>query len=53
LNRRYLGDGVFVRWEPRRVVLTAEDGMRETNIIFLEPEVLKAFLEYLKEMKLA
>jgi hypothetical protein len=50
MNRRYLGDGVYVRQEPGRIVLTAEDGVRETNIIYLEPEVVAAFLAYIKEV---
>ena len=48
-EKRYLGDAVYVApWE-RGVVLTTEDGYRATNTIFLEPEVVEALLEWLKE----
>ncbi|MGH9341470.1 MAG: hypothetical protein ACRD1R_18255 [Acidobacteriota bacterium] len=45
----YLGDGVYVDITQFGAIrLTAEDGIRVTNTIFLEPEVLKAFLEWLE-----
>jgi len=48
----YLGDGVYLMFEYGHLVLTTEDGIRETNRIVLEPEVwfqLKRFVEPEKE----
>lgn len=49
MSKDYLGDAVYVE-EDRdgRIVLTTEDGIRATNRIVLEPEVLEAFLEYVQ-----
>ncbi len=48
----YLGDGVYAaidRWGS--VVLTTEDGMRATNTIVLEPEVIRELLTFLEAWK--
>ena len=52
-NEVYLGDGayVYIR-EGFDVVLYTSDGLHTTNSIFLEPLVLKAFVNYLKHLKL-
>lgn len=45
----YLGDGVYAHVdELARVVLQTGDGLRMTNTIFMEPEVLASFLVYLR-----
>lgn len=45
----YLGDGAFARWDPEReqLVLTAENGIRATDTIYFEPEVLAMLIHYL------
>jgi hypothetical protein len=40
---------VYAGVDERGIVLTAEDGIRVTNTIVLEPEVIAALEEYLKE----
>jgi hypothetical protein len=46
-DRAYLGDGVYIDIDPWGCyVLTTEDGIRATNRIVLEPEVVAAFLAY-------
>jgi len=48
----YLGDGVYVDVDPARgIVLTAENGMYATSIIYLEPSVLQSFLDYMERLK--
>jgi hypothetical protein len=47
--KQYLGDGVYVEVRDGQLVITTEDGIRATNTIIFEPEVLAAFLEYVKE----
>lgn len=49
-KKEYLGDGVYAQSEPLGigVILTTDNGVSETNRIYLEPEVLDAFLHYLE-----
>lgn len=49
MRKVYLGDGVYaVIDHGDTIVLTTENGIRATNTIFLEPEVLRALLDYVK-----
>lgn len=53
MNKAYLGDGVYAQVSAvsgidGTVVLTTENGIRATNRIVLEPEVLKALMLFLK-----
>ena len=47
----YLGDGAYVHHDGHHVVLTTNDGIRETNRVCLEPACLRAFEEYLERLK--
>lgn len=49
MMKRYLGDGVYVEVENGMFKLTAENGIRATDIIYLEPSVEKALREYVDE----
>jgi len=48
-NKQYLGDSVYAQTEGGMVLLTTEDGLRVTNRIYLEPEVIALFVEWLKK----
>lgn len=50
IQKRYLGDGVYVELENGMVKLTTEDGYRATNTIFLELEVLIQFNKFVDEL---
>jgi hypothetical protein len=53
-DTHYLGDGAYVRWDQFGVlVLFTTDGVRITNQIFLEPEVLDALQAYLAQTSAA
>ena len=52
-GKRYLGDGVYVNCDGRGIWLTAENGIEATDRIFLEPEVLAAFMAYLADLQRA
>jgi hypothetical protein len=45
-KKRYLGDGVYVAFTGYRFVLTTENGIRATNEIVLEPEVVEELIRY-------
>ena len=47
----YLGDGVYVQEIFGMVALSTENGLEVTNQIFLEPQVLIAFEEWLKTLR--
>lgn len=44
--KTYLGDGVYAEQKDGRLVLTTEDGIRTTNEIFLEPEIIDALIMF-------
>ena len=48
-GKRYLGDGVYVEVDEERdmVKLTTSDGIRDTNTVYLEPEVVQALERWL------
>jgi len=45
----YLGDSVYAQAVDGMLKLTTENGLGPSNVIFLEPEVLSALYDYLKE----
>lgn len=54
MAKEYLGDAVYVERDPnweQAVKLTTSDGARDTNTIILEPEVLFAFLDWVRRAK--
>lgn len=48
----YLGDSVYGDIENGMVVLTTENGVEVSNRIYLEPQVVEAFIGWLRESKL-
>lgn len=49
--KEYLGDGVYVELYGHQIKLTTEDGYKETNVIFLEPEVFNALVQWARAQK--
>jgi hypothetical protein len=49
MGPRYLGDGVYVAIERGMLKLYTSDGISETNVIFLEPSVMDALMDYYRE----
>ena len=51
-RKAYIGDSVYVDVDfAGRVVLTTEDGIRATNTIVLEVDVLNHLLEWIERWK--
>ena len=50
MSKRYIGDGVYVDFDGYALVLTTEDGLRETNRIVLEPTVYSALARYVERL---
>lgn len=51
-TRVYLGDSVYADIGNGMVVLTTENGVEVSNRIYLEPQVVEAFIGWLRESKL-
>jgi len=49
-NKTYLGDGLYADFDSWQIVLTAEDGDRVTNKVFMEPEVATSFLRFIEKV---
>jgi hypothetical protein len=50
-KKAYIGDGVYVDYDGWNLILTAEDGIKATNTIYLEPDVLRSLLDYVEQFK--
>lgn len=52
MEKTYLGDSVYAEFDGFGVVLTTENGLPTdpSNKIFLEPDVLTAFVNYIKRL---
>jgi hypothetical protein len=49
--KTYLGDSVYADIEDGMILLTTEDGIETTNIIYLEIEVYEALIAFVERMK--
>ncbi len=49
-EKEYLGDGAYVTFDGYHIVLTAENGIRATDTVALEPEVLNRFIDYVERL---
>lgn len=51
MNKQYIGDGVYVQPDTfDGVILTTSDGVKVTNVVYMERAVVEAFLQYVKEL---
>lgn len=48
INETYLGDGLYASCDGYRVEVFAHNGVGKTNAVYFEPEVITAFLGFLK-----
>lgn len=50
-NAQYLGDAVYAGFDGYHVVLGTSNGMEMTNIIYLEPRVVKCLQDYVQALR--
>lgn len=50
MDKRYIGDGVYVAYDGHGLILTTEDGVSVTNRIYLEPSVIDAMSQYNRDV---
>lgn len=48
--RKYLGDGVYVKYTGEEIILSTSDGINTTNKIYLNVEILSALSEFIKKI---
>ena len=46
-EKRYLGDGVYAEYDGYQIKLTAENGLRVTDTIYLDPNVMEEIVIYI------
>ena len=51
MEKAYIGDAVYAQITDGELTLTTENGIRATNTIILEPEVLSTLMVYLGAAK--
>ena len=49
--KQYLGDSVYVDYDGYYLILTTENGIKESNRILLEPKVFEALKNYVDRLK--
>ena len=49
-NPRYLGDGVYARFDGYGIWLLANDHLHPTDKVYLEPEVLQKLINFTEEI---
>lgn len=47
----YLGDAVYAKFDGYHIQLWTSDGIRKTNEIFMEPDVLHSFEQYVSRLR--
>lgn len=47
--KKYLGDSVYIRWAGYDFVLYLDNGTGEKSNIVLEPEVMRALIEFVRD----
>jgi len=48
--KEYLGDGLYAAFDGYHIVLSAEDGIRATDTVYLEDGVLNTFFRYVERI---
>jgi hypothetical protein len=49
-DKAYIGDGVYVESDGFGLIVTTSDGIKDTNTIYLEPEVWYALTKYVAQL---
>jgi len=52
-HKHYLGDGAYVDFDGFGLILTAEDGYKPTDTVYLEPAVWAELKKYVDTLKAA
>lgn len=48
MKKVYLGDAVYAQFDGFHIILSTEDGYRETNTVSLEAEVIESLLKFIE-----
>jgi hypothetical protein len=47
----YLGDSVYADYDGEYIILTTENGLGPSNIIYIDPQVFQALMAYVEKLK--
>lgn len=47
----YLGDGLYADYDGYQIEVYASNGLRKTNVVYFDPDVLRAFIRYAARLK--
>jgi hypothetical protein len=50
-DSKYLGDGVYVSNDGFHVILSTSNGLKQTNVILLDPQVISQLKRYIVELE--
>lgn len=50
MDKVYLGDGCYAQYDGWMIRVFASNGMEDTNEVFLEPEVAKNLIQFVKKV---
>lgn len=48
-KRTYLGDGLYAEYDGYQFMLAANNGISDTDVVYLDPSVLAALMSYVQE----
>lgn len=48
-KRTYLGDGLYAEYDGYQFMLAANNGIQDTNVVYIDPRVLVAFMNYVQK----
>jgi hypothetical protein len=50
MEKTYLGDGVYIDFDGYHLILTTNNGIRDTSTIYLDPGVQVALVKFIERM---
>ena len=50
-DKTYLGDGLYAAWDGEYIILSAENGIRATDTVYLDAETWAELVDYIDRLK--
>lgn len=49
-DKEYIGDGCYLTFDGYGFILTTENGVETTNLVYLDPETLRNLFSFIKDI---